>query len=409
MQVNATTRQKEKLATTLFEKKVALDRIGIDDEGVHTHLMIPFDKRYRKPKSESLKERQLLFPGAPPPDRRARMPIETRKRWGGEDYHQTRLVEDVASGEKITPIYDTTQRMTQVDADVEAEITGSDRVVPGDAFKRTITWVWPNSTTTIINKILVPVRATPQDLLWRICRALKVPELDSTFTVITPEDWRHARAIRVEFAYERPPLSNMKVVSEKVFNDEYDERLPIFIETDGACAGNDNKESPGGWGAIICQGNRMLQRWGNKPDTSNNEMEYQAIFEALQFTHPKAFIMIETDSQGCLDGLTKYRLRWEKNGWNRGDGQPVENADLIRTICPLIDARHVGFWKIKGHSKDPWNDLADSLAVRGRNVQSKMVVVQIYFRAIIEGKETFQAIPRIQSARTRIFMTSGPP
>jgi ribonuclease HI len=148
----------------------------------------------------------------------------------------------------------------------------------------------------------------------------------------------------------------------------------------------------------------MLQRWGNKQDTSNNEMEYQAMFEALQFTHPKAFIMMETDSQGCLDGLTKYRLRWEKNGWNRSDGQPVENANLIRTICPLIDDRHVGFWKIKGHSKDPWNNLADALAVRGRNVQSKLVVVQIFFRAIIEGKETFQALPRISvSSHANIY------
>jgi ribonuclease HI len=148
----------------------------------------------------------------------------------------------------------------------------------------------------------------------------------------------------------------------------------------------------------------MLQRWGNQADTSNNEMEYRAMFEALQFTHPQAFIIMETDSQGCLDGLTKFRLRWEKNGWKRNDGQLVENADLIREVCCMLDDRHVGFWKIKGHSKDPWNSLADSLAVRGRNVQSKMVVVQILFRAIIDGKETFQALPRISvSSHANIY------
>jgi hypothetical protein len=102
--------------------------------------------------------------------------------------------------------------------------------------------------------------------------------------------------------------------------------------------------------------------------------------------------------------LTKHRLRWEKNGWNRSDGNPVENADLIRQICPLVDERHIGFWKIKGHSKDPWNNLADSLAVKGRNVQSKEVVVQILFRVVRKGQECFEAIPRISvSSHANIY------
>jgi hypothetical protein len=58
--------------------------------------------------------------------------------------------------------------MTQIDADVEADVTGSDRVVPGDTFKRTVTWVWPNGTTSIINKLNIPVSATPLVLLYRI-------------------------------------------------------------------------------------------------------------------------------------------------------------------------------------------------------------------------------------------------
>lgn len=43
-------------------------------------------------------------------------------------------MEDVISGEKIAIEYDPTQRITQIDPDVEAEITGSDRDVPGDKF-----------------------------------------------------------------------------------------------------------------------------------------------------------------------------------------------------------------------------------------------------------------------------------
>jgi hypothetical protein len=193
------------------------------------------------------------------------------------DYRQTRIITDEVSGEKITIEYDPTLRDTQIDPEVEAELLCLDKAIPGDTFQRTITWVWPDRTTTLITKLNVPVRATPQDLLLRICIAVKIPELNYRYTIITPEDWHYARAIRVEFAYERPSLSVLREVSEKIFKEDFDFSMPVFIETDGACAGNDNKQSPGGWGAIIVNGPRMLKRFGAKADTSNNEMEYTAI------------------------------------------------------------------------------------------------------------------------------------
>jgi hypothetical protein len=109
MQTSATTKQKEKLASVLFEQRVSLKSLGIDEEGIKVHIMTPFAQRYRKPKDDSIRTRQLTFPGAPPPERRSRPPLETRKRWGGTEYRQTRLVEDVVSGEKITAVYDPTQ------------------------------------------------------------------------------------------------------------------------------------------------------------------------------------------------------------------------------------------------------------------------------------------------------------
>jgi ribonuclease HI len=199
---------------------------------------------------------------------------------------------------------------------------------------------------------------------------LKTPELDHRFTIITPEDWRHAKAIRVEFAYERPELSVLREVTEKIFRDEYDSSLPVFIETDGA------------------------QKVGAHADTLNNEMEYWAMLEALQFAQDKAFVIMETDSQGCIDGLTRYRLRWEKHHWRKEDGQPVENADLIQCVCRKIYKMHVGFWKVKGHNNDPWNDLADASAVRGRNHQATEVTIQLTFRPVIDGKERCAAFTR---------------
>jgi ribonuclease HI len=145
----------------------------------------------------------------------------------------------------------------------------------------------------------------------------------------------------------------------------------------------------------------MLKRFGAKADTSNNEMEYMAMSEALQFVriprNPllKPLVVMETDSQQCIDGLTKYRKRWEAHRWKKDDGTPVENEGLIQTVGKMIDEMHVGFWKIKGHKDDPWNDLADALAVRGRNQSKTEVIIQVLFRPTVDGEEKFWAIPRL--------------
>jgi hypothetical protein len=73
----------------------------------------------------------------------------------------------------------------------------------------------------------------------------------------------------------------------------------------------------------------------------------------------------------------------------------VENAALIQQVGRRTDKMKVGFWKIAGHSDDPWNDLADSLAVRGRNQSKANVTVQVLFRPFVDGEEMFWAIPRL--------------
>jgi ribonuclease HI len=154
----------------------------------------------------------------------------------------------------------------------------------------------------------------------------------------------------------------------------------------------------------------MLKRFGAKADTSNNEMEYRAILEALEYVPTPAkpplapLVVMETDSQTCIDGLTKYRKRWEAHRWKKDDGKPVENADLIQPIGQRLDKMHVGFWKVKGHNNDPWNDLADSPAVRGRNQSASEVTIQVLFRPTVDGEEKFWAIPRLSlNANANIY------
>jgi hypothetical protein len=124
-------------------------------------------------------------------------------------------------------------------------------------------------------------------------------------------------------------------------------------------------------------------------------MEYQAMKSALEIIPVGAYVCFETDSQQCIDGLTKHRLIWEKNRWHKKDRTPVENAELIAQVAQLVDRDVVGFRKIKGHSKDPWNDLADSLAVKGRNKAAKNVTFALLFHKTTGKKEKVIAFPRI--------------
>jgi ribonuclease HI len=77
------------------------------------------------------------------------------------------------------------------------------------------------------------------------------------------------------------------------FTAEFYATIPVFIETDGACAGN---PGPGGWGHILAENGKKCEAYAAWADT-NNEMELTAIKEALGFLpNVRAYVVIESDS-----------------------------------------------------------------------------------------------------------------
>ena len=48
--------------------------------------------------------------------------------------------------------------------------------------------------------------------------------------------------------------------------------MSIKVYTDGACKGN---PGPGGWGALIMDGDSRKELYAGNPDTTNNQMEMQ--------------------------------------------------------------------------------------------------------------------------------------
>ena len=143
--------------------------------------------------------------------------------------------------------------------------------------------------------------------------------------------------------------------------------MEIKIYTDGACVGN---PGPGGWAAIILsEGKKKKEIFGGEKLTTNNRMELTATIKALEFCVEQEGkqpslkqIKIYTDSTYVKEGITNWINVWEKNNWKTADKKNVKNVDLWKKLKEQTKSTQIEWSWIKGHSKDPMNDLADELA-----------------------------------------------
>lgn len=138
----------------------------------------------------------------------------------------------------------------------------------------------------------------------------------------------------------------------------------IHIFTDGSCW---NHDKSGGWGAVLLFNDKRREISGGRPNTTNNQMELQAILEALKAVKDlqKWPIIVYSDSQYCINCVTIWSKAWARNNWMTSEGSPVKNAEVIREISALITPNIVFKW-VKGHIGNTHNERADVLAGEGR-------------------------------------------
>lgn len=166
----------------------------------------------------------------------------------------------------------------------------------------------------------------------------------------------------------------------------------VQIYTDGACKGNGRKgASPGGFGAVLIHNESILEVKGSKADTTNNEMEFAAVWGALNQLENKDFhFQICLDSSHVMDTFQKFIINYRKNGFRRADKQPIKNKKLIMLIDEQLKSlKSYEFIKVKGHSGNKWNDRADELANEAvaSLINSKSEKVEV------EEKDVFGLIP----------------
>ncbi len=129
---------------------------------------------------------------------------------------------------------------------------------------------------------------------------------------------------------------------------------PLQIATDGACLSN---PGPGGWAWTT----ETTSACGDKPASTNQEMELRAVLEALR-AHPGRPVEVITDSQYAINCLTVWLAGWQRNGWRTASRKPVKHRELIEAIAGEVGTRPVSFTKVRGHAGHVLNEQADRLA-----------------------------------------------
>lgn len=159
------------------------------------------------------------------------------------------------------------------------------------------------------------------------------------------------------------------------------------IYTDGSAIGQ-TPNYYGGWGMVVLKdGQKVATFSDNKYPSTNNEMELTAILNAINYIERVyefgVTYIIYTDSNYSLQCVTNWCKKWINNGWVNSKKEPVANKEIIEKIyLKLLAMPYIEIRKVKGHSDNEWNNLADELATNA----SASKKIQIIERALKDGK-----------------------
>lgn len=157
----------------------------------------------------------------------------------------------------------------------------------------------------------------------------------------------------------------------------------MIIYTDGSAHPN---PGPGGYGVVVLDNNENLlynySRQYKREEVTNNEMEIKAILYSflnygininnslLGFNNCDIPI-VYSDSNYCVQTFNNWMFSWAKNNWIKSDKKQPENLELIKAYYDWYQKGYrIDLRKVKGHSNNEWNQMADDLAtgkIRGMN------------------------------------------
>ena len=133
----------------------------------------------------------------------------------------------------------------------------------------------------------------------------------------------------------------------------------VDIFTDGACRGN---PGPGGDGSIIRTQGEEEEISGSAKNTTNNIMELTAAVVALKQLKEPCEVVLTSDSQYLVKGMTEWVKEWIKKGWVTAGKQPVKNKAIWVELDRLSKSHKITWKWVRGHQGHVENERCDRLA-----------------------------------------------
>ncbi len=172
------------------------------------------------------------------------------------------------------------------------------------------------------------------------------------------------------------------------------------IYCDGSSIGN---PGPGGWGATVSYGEKVIELGGFDAHTTNNRMELTAAMESLRALHGKRKVLIHTDSQYVINGITKWVFGWEKNDWQTKEKKDVLNKDLWQELVAVSRKHEITWQHVRGHEGVLLNERVDVIAngfARKENV-TLFVGVEKAYETFLEGMPKARKVTSTSSKKRK--------
>lgn len=146
------------------------------------------------------------------------------------------------------------------------------------------------------------------------------------------------------------------------------------VFTDGACSSNGRPGAKAGYAVWFPDHLRlsMSERLPSTEPQTNQRAEMSAIHKAAMILEENGFhdenIVIYTDSEYCINCLTKWMPGWVSRGWKTSAGSDVLHRDLIEdTSKRLAKFKSYRFVHVKAHTGgeddiSKQNDAVDRMA-----------------------------------------------
>jgi len=133
----------------------------------------------------------------------------------------------------------------------------------------------------------------------------------------------------------------------------------LYVYIDGSCINNQSKKHRyGGYGVFFGDNDeRNISAHLICDKVTNNTAELTACLEALKVLENSTIkyskIYIVTDSKYLYNSCIEWIPNWERNGWKKSDGKPVDNKDLLVSIREKYKKVKPLFKHVNSHKSEP--------------------------------------------------------